>query len=157
MEWINNLDIDIPLIISHFTRICVAYLLALPIAYEKEKAARTAGLRTFPLVAVGSCAYMLLGQEILDGSESQARILYGLIAGIGFIGGGAILKQKGNVYGTATAASIWITGAIGSSVAWYRYEIAIVLSFITLATLTFGRIVKKNNGEIQDDENETTD
>jgi putative Mg2+ transporter-C (MgtC) family protein len=57
-----------------------------------------------------------------------------LITGIGFIGGGAILKEGASVHGTATAASIWNTGAIGAAVAFGRYEIAIVLSFINFVT-----------------------
>jgi putative Mg2+ transporter-C (MgtC) family protein len=59
------------------------------------------------------------------------------ITGIGFIGGGAILKDRGNVQGIATAASIWNTGAIGAAVAYGRYEIALVLSVINFATLRF--------------------
>ncbi|MGD8430928.1 MAG: MgtC/SapB family protein, partial [Ectothiorhodospiraceae bacterium] len=78
------------------------------------------------------------------------RILYGLMTGIGFIGGGAILKDGGNVSGTSTAASIWITGAIGAAVAWNRYEIALVLSGVTFATLRWVRVMKgvvRGNGE----------
>lgn len=56
MEWFGSLDIDYNLILTHLVRIVISYLLALPIAYEREKAERTAGLSTFPLVAVGSCA-----------------------------------------------------------------------------------------------------
>jgi putative Mg2+ transporter-C (MgtC) family protein len=54
---------------------------------------------------------------------------------MGFIGGGAILKNKGSVKGTATAASLWMTGAIGIAVAFHRYEIAIVLALLNFLTL----------------------
>jgi len=64
-------------------------------------------------------------------------VLQGIITGISFIGGGAILKTKNTVQGTATAASIWNTGLIGMSVAFQRYEIAIVLSVINFITLRF--------------------
>lgn len=57
------------------------------------------------------------------------------MTGIGFVGGGAILKSAGSVHGTATAASIWNTGAIGAAVAFERYEIAIVLSLINYGSL----------------------
>jgi len=67
-------------------------------------------------------------------------VLQGLITGIGFIGGGAILKTGGTVRGTATAASIWNTGLIGVAVAFARYEIAIVMSLINFVTL---RLVKE--------------
>jgi putative Mg2+ transporter-C (MgtC) family protein len=120
-------------------------VLALPVAWDREKEARSAGLRTFPLVAVASCGYMLLALSILgSSSESTSRIIQGLIAGIGFIGGGAILKDRGSVHGTATAASIWNTGAIGAAVAFGRYEIALVLSVINFATLRLLTPLKRN-------------
>jgi uncharacterized membrane protein YhiD involved in acid resistance len=59
----------------------------------------------------------------------------GLIAGIGFIGGGAILKEGSTVRGTATAASIWSTGVVGAAVGMGRYEVAIALSLLTFLTL----------------------
>ena len=94
-------------ILEHLISVSIAYVLALPVAWDREKEARSAGLRTFPLVAVASCGYMLIATSISGiGSESVSRIVQGLIAGIGFIGGGAILKERGSVHGTATAASI---------------------------------------------------
>jgi putative Mg2+ transporter-C (MgtC) family protein len=123
-------------IFGHLISVTIAYLLALPLAWDREKEARSAGLRTFPLVAVASCGYMLVAASILGaGSESMSRIIAGLVTGIGFIGGGAILKDRGGVHGTATAASIWNTGAIGAAVAFRRYEIAVVLSLINFGTL----------------------
>jgi putative Mg2+ transporter-C (MgtC) family protein len=130
-------------IASHVGHMMLAYVLALPIAWDREQSARGAGLRTFPLVAVGSCGFMLIGLSVLTGSESHARILYGLITGIGFIGGGAILKSGGGVKGSATAASLWITGAIGAAVAWQRYEIALFLSLLDFLTLRLGQVIKK--------------
>ena len=75
-------------------------------AWDREREIRGAGLRTFPLVAVASCGYVMVGISVLGDSGGHARILYGLMTGIGFIGGGAILKQKREVIGTASAASI---------------------------------------------------
>ena len=114
----------------------VAYLLALPIGWNREHASRSAGLRTFPLVAVGACAYILIGMDIFSDDEAKSRIIYGIITGIGFIGGGAILKDHGSVSGTATAASIWNTGAIGVAVGCARYETAVVLTILNVLTLS---------------------
>jgi putative Mg2+ transporter-C (MgtC) family protein len=137
--------IDWAQIISHFLHIGIAYILALPVAWNREKSSQSIGLRTFPLVAVASCGYVLVAVKVLEGSlDSQARILQGLITGIGFIGGGAILKGRGSVQGTATAASLWNTGAIGAAVAFGRYEIAIVLSAINFATLRWLTSLKRN-------------
>lgn len=136
-------DIDWSIVLTHLTQIGAAFVLALPAAWNREYEARSAGLRTFPLVAVAACGYMLVGLEVLTSTDAESRVMYGIIAGMGFIGGGAILKSSGKVTGTATAASLWNTGAIGVAVAFHRYEIAIVLSAINFLTLFFGTSVKK--------------
>lgn len=122
-------------ILGYLGKLALSFVLAFPIAWERERDARSAGLRTFPLVAVASCGYMLTGVSALIGDDAQSRVFYGIITGIGFIGGGAILKHGGSVRGTATAAGIWVTGAMGCAVAWGEYEIALALSFV--ASLTF--------------------
>ena len=130
----------------------VAYLLALPIALDREKSSRGAGLRTFPLVAVAACGFTLIGIDVLDTTDAEARVLQGIITGIGFIGGGAILKDKGGVSGTATAASIWNTGLIGMAVAFDRYEIATMMAVINFLTLRYVYRLKEH-----DDENRNPD
>ena len=140
MEQYFNLDWY--LIVGHLAKMAVAYLLALPIAWDRESFAKSAGLRTFPLVAMAACGFMLIAIEVFTQAEAQARVMQGVITGIGFIGGGAILKDHDHVTGTATATSIWSTGAIGIAVAWGRYEIAILLSVLTFLTLVVLRPFK---------------
>lgn len=143
---------DWNLLLSHFWHMMVAFVLALPVAWDRERKERSAGLRTFPLVALASCGYMLIGRSYLVGSpDSQARILQGLIAGIGFIGGGAILKKDDRTLGTASAASIWSTGALGGAVAFERYEIAILLSAINFATFRWLSAFKDEDPPESDD------
>lgn len=125
----------------------LAYIFALPIAMDREASSRSAGLRTFPLVAIAACGYTLVGFSILGTTDAEARVLQGVITGIGFIGGGAILKSKGSVSGTATAASIWTTGLVGIAVAAGRFEIALLLSLMTFATLRIGHQIKTNLSE----------
>src|SRR6478736_3825423 len=93
--------------LSDSARIAVAYLLALPIGWNREKE-HTAGIRTFPIVSIAACGFVMLGSAAtVYTPDSYSRLLQGLITGIGFIGGGAILKDKDkeSVMGTATAAS----------------------------------------------------
>lgn len=117
-------------------KIVAAYLLALPIGWEREQVEHSVGVRTFPLVAMASCGYVLLADTAAGGdAAARSHIIQGLTTGIGFIGGGAIMRGRGNVHGTATAASIWNTGVIGASVAESRFEIAIILSLLNLITL----------------------
>ena len=130
-------DISWARVVTNLFQLAIAYVLALPIALNREAYSRSAGVRTFPLVAVATCGYMLLGVSVLSADEPQARVLHGIITGMGFIGGGAILKHKGKVAGVATAAALWSTGAIGVAVAMARYEIAIVLSVVNFLTLQF--------------------
>jgi putative Mg2+ transporter-C (MgtC) family protein len=118
------------------SKLAIAYGLALPVGWYREKEAHSIGVRTFPLVAMASCGYVLLGAPMYQHSlEAQSRIIQGLVAGIGFIGGGAILKAEGNVHGTATAASIWNTGVVGAAVAQERYFLAATLVALNLFAL----------------------
>jgi putative Mg2+ transporter-C (MgtC) family protein len=117
-------------------KLALAYAMVLPVGLYREREAGTIGVRTFPLVAMASCGYVLLGEPSAGFSpDAQSRIIQGLVAGIGFVGGGAILKAEGSVHGTATAASIWNTGAIGAAVAQNRFVLALVLAGLNLFAL----------------------
>lgn len=144
-------DIDWAHIWLNLWHLGIAYVLALPVAWDRETAGPSIGLRTFPLVAVAACGYMLVGVSVLDSTDAEARVLQGLITGIGFIGGGAILKSDGNVHGTATAATIWITGLIGVAVAFNRFEVALLMSLISLITLRYVRQLKEDPDEQEPD------
>jgi putative Mg2+ transporter-C (MgtC) family protein len=123
-------------ILPHFVALTIAYVLAFPIGWNREHEERSAGLRTFPLVAVATCGFIQAAESItIDSPEAMARIVEGLITGMGFIGGGAILRLKDSVKGTATAASLWVTGAIGASVGLGSLDVAVMLSLVTLVTL----------------------
>ena len=135
-------DIEWQIILVSLYQLGIAYALALPVAWDREQEARSAGLRTFPLVSIAACGYMLVGIQVLSSTDAESRVLYGIITGMGFLGGGAILKSKGSVSGTATAASLWMTGAIGIAVAFHRYEIAIVLALMNFLTLRFVKQMK---------------
>jgi putative Mg2+ transporter-C (MgtC) family protein len=120
----------------HAISLLIAYLLAFPIGWNREKEERSAGLRTFPLVAVASCGFIQGAEHLMqDEPEALARLFEGIITGVGFIGGGAILQQKNAVRGTATAASLWVTGAIGVSVGVGSYDVAVMLSLFAFLTL----------------------
>jgi putative Mg2+ transporter-C (MgtC) family protein len=122
--------------LAHGASLLIAYVLALPIGWNRELEERSAGLRTFPLVAVATCGFVQAVEPITAAHpEALARVIEGLITGMGFIGGGAILRRGDSVKGTATAASLWITGAIGVAVGVGSLDVAVVLAAITVATL----------------------
>jgi putative Mg2+ transporter-C (MgtC) family protein len=137
-------DIAPDRIILHLVTLGIAYLLALPIGWNREVEERSAGLRTFPLVAVAACGFLQATESLMDGSpEATARIIEGVITGIGFIGGGAILQMKDRVQGTATAASLWATGAMGVAVGVGSYDVAVIIMIITFVTLGMLNRLKK--------------
>jgi putative Mg2+ transporter-C (MgtC) family protein len=123
-------------ILPHVIALSIAYALAFPIGWDRERHERSAGLRTFPLVALSACGFVQATEHLAASSpEALARIVEGLIVGVGFIGGGAIIKGNSAVRGTATAASLWATGAIGVAVAVGSYDVAVVISVFTFLTL----------------------
>ena len=133
---IDAFSFDLKQTLIDFLRIALAFALAIPIGWERHASQRNMGLRTFPIVAMAACGFMLIAKNVPGAdAETQARLIQGLLGGIGFIGGGAILKEGTNVRGLATASSIWGTGAIGAAVAFEREEIAVVLSVIMFLTL----------------------
>lgn len=137
------MEIDFGLIWYHFYQIGIAFILALPIALNREYKGSGAGMRTYPLVSIACCAFMLVAMDMFESGDPQAKVMYGIITGMGFIGGGAIMKQNNRVDGTASAAGIWLTGAIGISVATARYEIAIVLSVIGYLIFQLSTVLKQ--------------
>ena len=129
-----------------------AYVLALPLAWEREERTSAAvGLRTVPLVSVGACAYVLISRYLYEqgvyDADGLARTLRALMTGIGFIGGGAIVKHVHDVRGIATGAAVWNTGAIGASVAHGLYVVALVLGLVNVAIFELTRRLGRDRGE----------
>ena len=148
-----NFEIDFQMVVYHLVQLGLAFLFALPIGMDRERRSNGAGLRTFPLVAVASCAFMLIAMNAYstNGGEAEARVMYGIITGIGFIGGGAIFKQSDGANGTATAAAIWNTGAIGIAVAYQNYEIALILSILNFCIFHFEKKIKPKKAHESED------
>jgi putative Mg2+ transporter-C (MgtC) family protein len=134
--------------LPHIRDLTIAYVLAFLIGWNREHEDRSAGMRTFPLVAIAACGFVLAAESLLrDEPGGMARVVEGVITGIGFIGGGAILKGGGEVQGTATAASLWATGAIGVAVGLANYDVALVICLFTVLTLyVLGRLKPKDTG-----------
>lgn len=138
----------------HLVALLIAYVLALPLGWDREKEERSAGLRTFPLVAIASCGFVQAAESLMgDSPEAMSKVIEGLITGIGFIGGGAILRMKTSVRGTATAASLWATGAIGTAVGLGALDVAVVLAIVTFVTLKLLSPIKAAAGLDKDTDN----
>lgn len=131
-----NLGFDLELLLHDVVAVFIAFALAFPIGWERGRGRYSVGFRTLPIVAIAACGFALVvDTNSPANAEAQARVLEGVVTGIGFIGGGAIVKQRGNVKGLVTAASIWNAGAIGVAVGLDRLNIAIVLSAVNVLSL----------------------
>lgn len=126
--------------------VALSCALAFPLGWERKRHSHAdVGLRVFPLVAVGACVYVFVGQQIFSGEHraEQSDTLQGLMTGIGFVGAGAIIKHSGSVSGLATAAAIWTTGALGAAVAYGFFALAVVLCATNLFILAVSRRLKR--------------
>lgn len=122
------------------TRLILAAILGAVIGIEREIKNRAAGFRTHIIVSVGACLIMLIGIDGIgefssDTSRDTARIAGQVISGIGFLGAGTILQKKNAVTGLTTAATLWLSAAIGLAVGIGYYEGAIIATVICLVTL----------------------
>lgn len=118
-------------------RLVIASFLGGLIGYEREVRGKSAGLRTHMLVALGSALFILTPQQAGASPEDISRVLQGLIAGIGFLGAGAIMigQQKQTETGLTTAATVWITAAIGITVGIGLEATAVLSTLLTLVIL----------------------
>jgi putative Mg2+ transporter-C (MgtC) family protein len=139
-------DLSLLAVLVNLRDLGFAYVLAFLIGWNREREERSAGLRTFPLVAVASCGFVQAAEGMAgDDPQAMMRVVEGVIAGMGFIGGGAILKNGSEVQGTATAAALWATGAIGVAVGLAAYDVAVVINLCTVISLYALRPLKSEN------------
>jgi putative Mg2+ transporter-C (MgtC) family protein len=132
-------------------RLGAAFVFALPLALERKTGTHAhVGIRTIPLVSIGACAYMLLGEHLLEEPEARTRVIQGLLGGIGFIGGGAIFKQPDDVTGIATAATIWNVGAIGAATGYGDYWLGLLLCIASIVVLALGRLASRIQTALHD-------
>jgi putative Mg2+ transporter-C (MgtC) family protein len=125
------------------TRLALAFVFGSVIGLERESKQGDAGLRTHMLVCIGSALIMLVSLYIFDLYKNEAtvdpgRIAAGVVTGIGFIGAGTIMRSSERVRGLTTAASIWVSAAIGLAVGCGYLSAAFsttILSYIVLAVL----------------------
>jgi len=119
-----------------FLRIALAAVLGMAIGIERELRRKPAGLRTNTLIAVGSAIFTIMSIEIARQFGGTAdRISAGIVTGIGFLGGGAIMRSGNEVHGMTTAASIFVNAAIGMAAGSGNYVVAMAGTLLTLIVL----------------------
>jgi putative Mg2+ transporter-C (MgtC) family protein len=116
-------------------RLAIAFALALPLGWDRERRSRSAGLRTYPLLSACACGFLLLPQGLAWDVGGQADIVYAFVSGIGFVVGGAMLKAPDGARGVSTGVSLWVSGAIGAAAAYGAAPIAAALAVLSLVAL----------------------
>jgi putative Mg2+ transporter-C (MgtC) family protein len=137
-------------------RMLLATILGGLLGYQRERQGKEAGLRTHMLVALGSAFFVLIPLQAGMSLGDLSRVLQGLIAGVGFLLAGTILKQQaeGQIHGLTTAAGLWLTAAVGVAVGLGREASAVlgtVLAFIILALLPQVRPYTDTDGTPRED------
>ena len=119
-------------------RLLIAAILGGLLGFERESIGKSAGLRTHMLVALGAALFVLIPQQSGVSDADITRVLQGLVAGVGFLGAGTIIKGDGGeeIKGLTTAAGIWLTAAIGVAAGLGRETTAILSTVLALVILT---------------------
>jgi len=116
--------------------IVLAALLGAGIGLERELSGKAAGLRTNLLICLGASVFTIISREMAAGAgDSVTRIAAQVVTGVGFLGAGAIIQDRGGVHGLTTAATIWLVASIGVACGGKFYVLAIVSSIIAVLAL----------------------
>ena len=116
-------------------RLLLAAGLGAAIGLEREYRQKPAGLRTNILIAVGSALFTILSLEMTKGIGDTSRVAGQIVTGIGFLGGGAIMRNRDTVHGMTTAATIWVNAAVGIAAGMGQYALATFTVALTLLVL----------------------
>jgi putative Mg2+ transporter-C (MgtC) family protein len=139
IEHIGNVDMYLGLGIEIITGLILGGL----VGYDREQKMKNAGIKTNILICIGSTLYTAISFIIHNQSVAQAHIAYGdpqriaaqIVSGIGFIGAGAIMHDKGNIVGLTTAATIWVVAAIGVTIGFGYPVVATIFTLTILSVL----------------------
>jgi len=143
--------------------IVLAVIFGGAIGLEREIRGKAAGLRTNVLICLGAAVFTIISRQMGAGQEgAMTRIAAGVVTGVGFLGAGAIIRERTGVHGLTTAATIWLVASIGMACGAGFYTLAVISTVIAVVVLIglaelekpLGRIRKKNESEkFSDEEN----
>ncbi|MBX4199230.1 MgtC/SapB family protein [Candidatus Parcubacteria bacterium] len=122
-----------------YMRILIALGLGIALGAERTFAHKTAGMRTYGLVSMGACLFVMLSQIALPANASISNVMYiaaAVVTGIGFLCGGVIIFQNHHLSGLTTAAGLWLTAGIGMAVGFGQVPLATFVTVVTLVVFT---------------------
>ncbi len=116
--------------------IILAIVLGAVIGMEREFSGKAAGLRTNVLICLGAAVFTIISKQMVGGTNgSVARIAAQIVTGVGFLGAGAIIQDRGGVHGLTTAATIWLVSSIGMACGAGFYQLAVVAALLAMLVL----------------------
>lgn len=126
---------------SYLLQLLIAMLLGAIVGSERSRAGKTAGLRTYGLVSLGACLFVLVSVAVVPSTVGVTgadvmRVVAGVVTGIGFLGAGAIIMRNQTLTGLTTAAGLWVSAGIGVAVALELYALAVATTVLTLLAFT---------------------
>jgi putative Mg2+ transporter-C (MgtC) family protein len=146
-----------------YYQILLAALLGAVIGLERQYKRKAAGLKTYSLVSLGSCLFVIISFLVVDDflkhdlnniSLDPTRIIGQIVLGVGFLGAGLIILKSDHVEGLTTAAGLWVASSIGATVGAGFYSLAIFTTFLSLAILTLLRVIEEKFIEKNNKKNE---
>lgn len=150
----GNSDVDLDILrftlseeLTMLARIAIAAVGGLVIGFERRKAGKSAGMRTLMMVSIGAALFTLISIFGFEGHD-PSRVASGIVAGIGFLGAGAILREGHTVRGLTTASSVWVAAAVGAAAGTGLYVVAVGTAL--LAALVMGLWPHDLNGNAEE-------
>jgi putative Mg2+ transporter-C (MgtC) family protein len=148
MDELSRLAPDIPQLVRVTARLLTALFIGTAIGLQRELTHKPAGLRTHMLVGLGTALFIVGASEAGMAVDTLSRIVQGLATGIGFLGGGAILKltPEREIHGLTTAAGIWMTAAASAAAGLGQIVVALIGTVLGLLVLIVFRGLEKGLG-----------
>ena len=116
--------------------IVLAVIFGSAVGLEREMSGKAAGLRTNLLICLGAAVFTVISRQMAaEAADSLTRIAAQVVTGVGFLGAGAIIVDRGGIYGLTTAATIWLVASIGTACGAHLYALAALVTFIALLAL----------------------
>lgn len=131
-----------------FSQLILAVFLGMLLGIERSLARKTAGMRTYALVALAACLFIIISNTVTVGyinftDFDPMRVAAGIITGIGFLGAGLIIFRESKLQGLTTAASLWVAAGIGMAVGYGLYALAVFTTLLTLFVFTMLWYIEK--------------
>jgi putative Mg2+ transporter-C (MgtC) family protein len=137
------MDLTIAALLS---RLGLSALLGVLIGLDREHLRKPAGVRTMMMVSVGAALFTIVGLSVSGiggavNTDALSRVIQGIVGGVGFLGAGVVMRDRGRVRGVTTAAGIWVTAGVGAACGLGEYALAGVAAALIIATFTSSRFV----------------